>query len=297
MNEQDILQRFLFEDATVRGELVHLEHTFQTIADQHQYPPIIRQLLGEILAVTCLLSATIKFKGRLTVQFQGKGKLKLLLAQIDQAFHLRGLARFEGELQSDEIWQSLQQGVLTITMDPENSSHRYQGIVAWEGNSIAEAIESYFKNSEQLPTRIWLASNTHQVAGLLLQVMPAEGVVKSAKITPDDFWEHINFLTNTLTPAELLRLNHETLLKRLYPMEDVRLFEPATVEFQCTCSIERGENAVLFLGREEVEQELAEKQVIVVKCEFCSKEFKFDRIDVEKIFKKGDKPPSSTQVH
>ncbi len=297
MNNRDILQRFLFENASVRGEVVHLEQSFQTIVQQHNYPPAVRRLLGEVLAAVCLLSATIKFTGRLSLQFQGKSKLKLLLAQCDNQFHIRGLAQWKGDLSYEELLNSLKQGTLVITIDPEKGGKRYQGVVAWQGNSIAESVEGYFQHSEQLPTRIWLAANEQHAAGLLLQVLPAEGHPKTKKIAGDDNWERITYLTSTVTAEELLNLNHENLLYRLYHEEEVRVFQPVSITFQCTCSVERGEKAVLFLGRDEVEQELKDKQKIVVTCEFCSKEYIFDRVDVAKIFKHGDKPSSSTQVH
>lgn len=298
MNDKDILERFLFENASVRGERVHLDNAFKTIVEQHNYPPLIRKLLGEALAAACLLTAIIKFEGRLSVQFQGKGKLKLLLAQCDQDFHIRGLARWDETIEESELLNALQQGVLTIMMDPAVASgQRYQGIVAWQGASIAHSIEGYFRDSEQLPTRIWLAVNETSVSGLLLQVLPAEGTDNFAKVTGDLDWEHLVHLTATITPDELLTLPTQTLLHRLYFEEDLQLFPSVPVTFRCRCSVERSENAILFLGREEVEQELQEKQKIVVTCDFCNKEYVFDRVDIEKIFKKGDNPPTSTQVH
>lgn len=292
MINKDIIQRFLFENTFIRGELVRLDQTFQTITAQHQYPPAIRHLLGETLAVSALLSAIIKFKGRLTVQFQGNGKLKLLLAQADQDFHLRGLARFAEGIVQEDLNSALQEGLLTVTVDPTEGGQRYQGIVAWSGETIAQSVENYFKTSEQLPTRIWLAVNETTAVGLLLQIIP-----QNTPHQANDDWEHITTLTSTITPAELLSLDNATLLQRLYAQEDVRLFSSDPVIFRCTCSRERGENAIIFLGREEIAEELNEKQVIIVKCDFCSKEFTYDRIDVETIFKKGHTPPSSSQVH
>lgn len=292
MTDKDLLQRFLFENAPVRGELVHLNQSYQTIMQQHQYPPVIRQLLGEALAAASLLSAIIKFKGRLTVQFRGNGKLKLLLAQCDQAFHLRGLAQWQGDLNSEEVWDDLNNGLLAIMMDPDiPGGKRYQGIVAWQGRSLVESIEGYFQHSEQLPTRLWITADETGVGGLLLQVMPKE----KPELYKND-WDHLIHLTNTITPKELLMLDNQVLLHKLYSQEDVRLFQPIHVTFRCECSVERGENAILLLGRKEAEQELKDKQKIIVTCEFCNQEFVFDRVDVARIFKKGEKPPS-IQLH
>jgi molecular chaperone Hsp33 len=299
MKNQDKLQRFLFDNASVRGEVVHLHDTFQQIILQHEYPPLIKRILGEALVLASLLTGIIKFKGRLTLQFQNKSGLKLLLAQSNQDFDLRALAQWDGELNEDELLADLKKGILMIMMDPDNSTQRYQGIVAWKGDSLVESIEGYFQDSEQLLTRIWLAIDETQAAGMLLQVMPpqeSEGQDLDATKLQHD-WEHLMHLTNTITSKELLELETETLLHRLFVEEDVRMFEAFDVKFKCTCSAKRGENAILLLGEVEAEEELREKQVIVVKCDFCNKEYTFDRVDVANIFRKGGTPPSSTQIH
>lgn len=297
MNDKDILQRFIFENASIRGEIVRLEESYQVIMKQHQYPPAIKAILGEILVVASLLSASTKIKGRVTVQFQGKGTLKLLLAQSTHDLHIRGLAQWQGDLPADELMKQLKQGLLAITIDPEvGSGSRYQGVVAWQGDSLAHSIEGYFTHSEQLPTRLWLAVNQHRAAGFLIQVMPRESTRLGKNIEGQEDWEHISLLTKTLTANELLNLDNATILKRLYVEEDLRLFDASPVSFRCTCSDKRSENALLMLGKDEVEEELNEKQKVVVTCEFCNKEFMFDRVDVARIFKESDSD-SSTQLH
>jgi molecular chaperone Hsp33 len=304
MNNNDILQRFIFEDAGVRGEIVRLNQSFKAIISQHRYPPLVQQLLGEMLAVAALLTATIKFKGRLTVQFQGKGKLKLLLAQCDYRFHIRGLAQWADELTQEELGSVFKDGTLAITIDPTGGGKRYQGIVSWEGNSIAQSVEGYFRHSEQLPSRIWLAVDKDRAVGLFLQTLP-ESELASRQAKGQDFpseagsdWEKIIHLTETVTPAELLLLENETLLRRLYSLEnEVRIYAPAPVTFQCKCSRENCEQAILLLGQDEIEDELKDKNKIVVTCDFCSKEFMFDRVDLENIFKQRGDTSSSTQIH
>lgn len=293
MNDKDVLQRFIFENNPVRGELVRLNESYRSITEQHGYPPIIRNLLGEALAAVVLLSSIIKFNGRLTIQFRGNSKLKLLVAQCDQQFHLRGLVQWEGELNKDELCIALNQGVLAIMMDPGiPGGKRYQGIVEWKGHSLSESIEHYFNQSEQLSTRIWLTVDAHSAAGLLLQMMPKE----KPELHIND-WEHLIQLTNTITPDELLQLDNKTILHRLYSEEDIRLFDQEPVKFRCDCSLARGEHAIRLLGQQEAEQELKEKQNIIVTCEFCNKEYVFDRVDVAKIFKTDENPPSSTKLH
>lgn len=292
MNNKDTLQRFLFEDHAVRGELVHLNQSFETIVNQHAYPKFIQRLLGEALVLVSLLSATIKFKGRVTLQFQGNDKMKLLLAQCNEEFHIRGLAQYSPELTEEGLEKALQQGTLAIMIDPESQGQRYQGIVSWQGKSLAEAVEGYFKDSEQLDTRIDIAVGEEGASGLLLQVIPHNGDEKDFL-----FWEHINHLTATIRPEELLNLDNETIIYRLFSEENIRLFQTDPIIFRCTCDVKRGENAIALLGREEAEEELKGKQQIVVTCEFCNHQFIFDKVDVERIFRKDDSPPSSDQVH
>lgn len=297
MTNDDIIQRFMFDNANVRGEIVRLTKSFQTITHQHAYPSSVQKLIGQVLAVACLLSSIIKIKGRLSVQFQGKEPLKLLLAQCDHDYNLRGLAKWQGDLTEEEAKSALKNGLLSIIISPDTSTTPYQGVVAWQGNSLAESIEGYFRDSEQLPTRIWLAINETSVAGMLLQPLPAEGQKKSQAVQGDEAWNHLVHLAETITPEELLTLDNATILYRLYSQEEVRIFPPDPTQFACACSTQRSENALLMLGKEEIEDELANKQVISVTCEFCNKEYPFDRVDVARILNKGGHPPSNQQVH
>lgn len=291
----DKIQRFIFEKGQVRGEIVRLSESYQQIIKQHAYPEAIGKLLGQILAVSCLLCSIIKFKGRLTVQFQGKPPLKLILAQCNNEFELRGLAQWEKEnLTEDELLKALQQGTLAIIIHSNTTTKPYQGIVEWQGNSIAQSIEGYFKDSEQLSTRLWLAVDEKEVVGLLLQPLPAEGLKHTSPIAGGQDFDHLVFLTDTLTPAEMISYSNETLLYKLYSQEEIRLFEAYPVSFKCTCSYSRSENAVLMLGKEEADQELLDKDKIVVTCEFCNREYIFDKVDVANIFKKNN---SSNQMH
>ncbi len=297
MKKKDLLQKFMFEHTPIRGAFVHLDHSYQTIIHQHAYSPPLKRLLGEALVLVSLLCGTIKFNGRLTIQFQGKNKLRLLLVQATQDFHIRGLIQFNEEPQSEEeILSEFKNGVVVITMEPDDSTLRYQGIVSWQGNTLSQSIEGYFRDSEQLLTRVWIAVDDKRACGLLIQAMP--GADNNGPMRANDpNWEHIMALTETLKANELLKLDNKIILHRLYHQEDLRLFEATPIIFRCTCSLKRSENAILMLGRAEATEELHNHQVIDVTCEFCGSKFSFDRVDVEKIFRKGDTPPTSTQVH
>jgi len=300
MNNKDLLQRFIFENAPIRGEIVRLNESYQRIVSQHQYPPFIQKLLGEMLVAATLFSAVIKFKGRLTVQFQGNGPLKLLLAQSDEEHHIRGLAQWHEGLTEDEVLDVFRKGVLAIIMQGDAGTQKYQGVVSWQGDSLAQSLEGYFRDSEQLPTRLWLMVDEHQASGVLLQMMPGKESSAHEAIFPeiDQNWEEVIHLTNTLKLSEFLEVDNETLLRRLYSHDhEVRVFPPTPVLFRCTCSEKRTENALLLLGQEEVNEELKNKHKIAVTCDFCNKEFIFDRVDIDRIFKQQGDASSSTQVH
>ncbi len=300
MTNKDSLHRFIFDHIPIRGEFIHLQTSLQTILNQHPYPPAVKKLLSEALCVAGLLSAIIKFTGRLTVQFRGNGKLKLLLAQCDNHFHLRGLAKWAGDsLSYEDLMQSFNEGVLVILLDSGPKQARYQGIVSWQGNSLVASIENYFKCSEQLPTKIWLAANEKEAAGFLLQVAP--GISNDMKNLSNEIimphWDHIIHRTANFNSQDLLMCDYETILRKLYPEEEIRIFPSVPIAFECTCSRQRGGEAILLLGREEAEEELKNNQVIVVTCDFCNQEYVFDRVDVRKLFEdKGNSSPS-TQIH
>ncbi len=295
--EPDSLRRFLFEQSLVRGEFIHLQESFLTIIEQHNYPPAIRRLLGEALCVAGLLSAIIKFDGRLTIQFRGQGKLKLLLAQCDNQFHIRGLVKWEDDLSYEDLMGTLNDGVLMIMLDG-GPSKRYQGVVAWRGNSLAESVEGYFRDSEQLATRIWLAVDDSQAAGLLLQIIPSKEKISDLQeeiIHPH--WESITKQADHLKSDDLLYIDYEKLLRALFPQEMIRVFSAVSVMFQCTCSRKKSADAIALLGRKEAEEEIADKQIILVTCDFCNKEYSFDRVDVAKIFDDQDRGASSHHLH
>ncbi len=299
MNDNtDSLNRFIFEQLPVRGEIIHLRETFQAILQQHTYPPAIRRLLGEALCVAGLLSAIIKFSGRLTLQFQGQGNLKLLLVQCDSEFHMRGLVKWEGDLSYEALMQTLYDGVLAIMLDAGSNKNRYQGMVTWQGNSLAESIEGYFRDSEQLATKICLAVDERQAAGLLLQIIPSQ---EKIQVMEEDMvklhWESILKQTNNLHLPDLLYSDYQTLLRHLFSEEVIRIFSAVPVMFQCTCSRKRSAAAIGLLGREEAEEELATHQLIVVTCDFCNKEYTFDKVDVAKIFDEQDHDASSHHLH
>ena len=278
MPDRDSLHRFLFEQLTVRGEIVHLATAWRTVLERRAYPPAVRQVLGEATAAAALLSATVKFDGLLTLQIQAKGPLRLVVVQVTSQRTLRALARWDGEPALTPLRDLCGDGTLTLTIDPGQGREPYQGMVSLYGDTLAEALEEYFGRSEQLPTRIHLAADERVAAGLLLQRLP--GVVTA----DTDAWNRLETLTATLKSAELLELDAPTLVRRLFHEEDVRLFEPDTFCYRCTCSRERTATMLHALSEDELRQILDEQGAIHVDCEFCGHRYAFDSIDIAGLF-------------
>ncbi len=285
MKEQDQLYRYLFEHHQVRGELVQLDQTFRHMVAAQEYPAPVRQLLGELLVATSLLTATLKFEGSITVQLQGNGPVSLAVINGDHQQQLRGVARWQGELPANPDLKALVgDGHLVITISPDEGE-RYQGIVSLESDSLASSLESSFAQSEQLATRIWIRTGGTAAeplaAGMLLQELPA-----SSEQHADEF-DHLSKLTDTIKDEELITLPAEEILYRLYHEEEVRLFAPQAIQFRCTCSRERCEQALLQVGQVEVEAMIHEQGQIDMHCDYCGSHYQFDAIDAQALFAEG----------
>jgi molecular chaperone Hsp33 len=273
--EEDILRRFIFEEFGVRGEWVKLSASWQNAKHNQHGNANVQENLGQALAAAVLLSATIKFNGSIILQAQGDGAFRTLVAQSTHDRKIRGLVRSNGEVRSGPLEAMFGQGRLVLTIRPDKGEP-YQGIVPLKGANLAAALQVYFIQSEQIDTRLWLFANEQVAAGLLLQELPEHKDFKSD-------WERIVMLADTLTAAELLSLDCEPLLHRLFHEEKVRLFDAEPVQFECACSKQKIEYALRTLGRQELEHLLEEKGAVEVGCEFCSKQYRFDRIDVQRL--------------
>ncbi|CAN5222619.1 Hsp33 family molecular chaperone HslO [soil metagenome] len=284
--DKDSLHRFLFEHFSVRGKLVRLDSAWQAVLERHAYPPVVRDALGEALAASALLASTLKFEGVLTLQLRGDGPLKLLVAQCTSRMTLRGMASWSGEVPGGALAGMTGAGQLAVSIESETDQQRYQGIVPLEGDTIADCLQGYFENSEQLPTRLWLTVDERASAGMLLQQLPEE---RKSSLADEDAWPRVVTLADTLTDDELLKLSNRELLKRLFHEEDVRLFEPTPVSFRCGCSKHRVESLLRTLGQREVHDIVAEHGAVEVRCEFCNKSYRFDEVDTAGLFA-GDEP-------
>lgn len=277
----DIRQRFYFANSPVRGEIVQTQDCLNEIFERHAYPIIIQKLLAEFVTACVLLTATLKLEGRLSLQARGNGALKMMMAECNHHHQVRAIAQLtEGAEFADEasLNDLLGDGLLVITLEPENGQ-RYQGVVELSGDNLADYLENYFSQSEQLPTRLWLAANQTQGAGLLLQALP-----QSQEDEDEDRWTRLVQMTQTIKAEELLTLNADEVLYRLYHEEEVTLPESQAVTFSCTCSREGTAQALLSIGQAECEDILAEHGDIRLNCQFCHTEYVFDLKQINQLF-------------
>jgi len=274
----DSLQRFLLESTPVRGEIVHLDATWRAVLERRSYPAPLQSLLGDMMAAAALLSAILKFEGSLIMQMQGNGPVQLLVVEATSEHTLRATAKWEGELAQGNVTALLGAGRFVISIVPNGGKQTYQGIVAIEGDSIAQVLEHYMAKSEQLETRLWLASDSQQAAGMLLQKLPATPTQDA------DAWNRATQLGETIRSEELLSLPAREIIRRLYHEEDVRVFESRPVAFRCSCSRERVTSMLRLLGHDEVKSIIAERKTVEVDCEFCGRHYTFDAVDAEQVF-------------
>ena len=318
MNE---LLVFVCDGAPVRGEIVSISTAWQAVLARRNDPPVIRQILGDFVAAATLLSASLKFDGTLIIQAQSKGPVSLLVVECSSNLTMRATVKLSVEpTEIDpnttlaDLLDAANTGRLVITLDPSErqpGQPPYQGIVALQQDqngiavpvqNAAEAIMLYMRHSEQLETRIWLASNEQVVGGLLLQRLPnSGGHVHLDPQTAAEGWSRIQALGETITTDELLELSPETTLRRLFLNESseagVRAFPTRPVQFACRCSRLKVADVLRMLGEEEVNSILAEQGAVETGCEFCGKSYRFDAVDCIQVFKTdlltdATRPPS-----
>ncbi|MEI7285411.1 Hsp33 family molecular chaperone HslO [Pectobacterium carotovorum] len=276
----DQLHRYLFENYAVRGELVTVNETYQRILTNHDYPAAVQTLLGEMLVATSLLTATLKFSGDITVQLQGDGPLKLAVINGNHQQQMRGVARLQGDIApGSSLKEMVGNGYLVITITPTDGE-RYQGVVGLEGETVAECLESYFQQSEQLPTRLFIRTGQHEgkqaAAGMLLQVLPAQDADRN------DF-DHLAQLTTTVKADELFTLPATEALYRLYHQEEVTVYEPQDVEFRCHCSRDRCADALMTLSDQDVNEMIEQDGEIDMHCDYCGTHYLFNSLDIRAI--------------
>jgi molecular chaperone Hsp33 len=301
VENKDTLQRFIFENAAVRGELVEISNAWQEIQARHNYPDVVRTVLGEMVASAALLSANLKFNGSIVMQIHGDGPVQLLVVECDAALRVRATAKLApGAVVPDsatiaQLFNAHGKGRFVITLDPQDKvpgQQPYQGIVPLVGDDMATVIENYMLRSEQMDTRLWLAADDKVARGLLLQKLPrnsaAEGQVKQATEEEDiETWNRAVSLASTLKRDEMLSTDIATLMRRLFWEETLRVFDPAHPQFHCTCTREKVGEMLKMLGQAEVDDALAELGQLSINCDFCGKHYGFDKVDCAQLFAGG----------
>jgi len=300
--DSDTLQRFVFENTPVRGNLVNLTNTFQLALNKQHLPAGLKRALGELMAASALLTATLKMNGSLVLQIQSKGLLKLLVVECNSDFGIRATAKWSGDVDDDQnLFDLIEHGQFMITLDPKDGGQAYQGIVPLEGDNISTILENYMLRSEQIDTRIWLCCDGNSAAGMLLQKLPEtmNQVTKNRELADEDTdtWNRVGHLASTITDDELLNLPSETLLKRLFHEEDVRLFEASNTKFFCSCSRASVANMLRMLGSDEIESILEEQGAIDVNCDFCNTHYRFDKVDAAQLLAGDLAAQSSKEIH
>jgi molecular chaperone Hsp33 len=285
----DILDRFLFENRPLRGEIVSIEKSFQGILASSDYPISVQELLGELMVAASLLTATLKFEGEIALQIQSEGPLRYAVINGTHEQKLRGVARWNDEVEAfptsfNELFVN---GVLAITLTPKEGQ-RYQGMVALDKDSLSACIEDYFLQSEQLLTKVKLMTElgaNPKAAGLLIQIVPTTS--ETMNVASNEDFEHAAHLAETVTQKEIFSLSHKDMIYRLYHEDVIRIFEPKDVTFFCDCSKQRSAQALKSVAKQELLNIIEEDGFISMDCQFCHAKYDFDLIDVENIHRQN----------
>lgn len=283
MNNDDLLTRFLLPAAGVRGVHVRLRESWQTLLSHADYPAAARELLGEACVAAALFTGHTKIDGRLSIQLRSSSALRTLFAECTASGQIRGIAQL-AEASGDaprDLRQLGEDALLAITienpgLDPREPQ-RYQSLVGLDAGRLDEAFEDYFRQSEQLPTRLLLASDGTRAAGLLLQKLPGDA-------GDEDGWNRIGALFDTLATTELLDTDGETLVHRLFHEEAPQSLGGKPLHFGCSCSRERVEGMLQALGEDEARAAAEATGAVEVRCEFCGQEYRFPEAELKTLF-------------
>ena len=269
--------RFLFEDADVRGETVTLQHVLKDLYAAHPYGEGVKSLLGEFAAATVVISNNLKFDGRVVLQGRCDGPVSLVMVECSSEGQVRGLVRGDLDAPVGPLSSLLPSGVLTLTIEPD-VGQRYQGIIAVQRDELCDVLSDYFEQSEQLATKFWLSTEDNSAAALMLQQLPKQ-------LVPDetvrfDQWQTLCALADTVTKNELIAVDTDQLLYRLFNEWTVKRFEPKGIRFECNCSSERSLNAIRLLPEHEITELFEEQTTVTMNCEMCSKSYSYSLTDV-----------------
>lgn len=296
--EKDTLSTLLFSEAACRAHMVRLEQTWQKITTHNKnLPSSVQQLLGQLVAASSMLAATLKFDGSLVIQLQGDGPVQLMMAECNNNLGIRATVKLSPSYQvsGHDTFKTLvnqnNKGLCIIILDPKNrqpGQQPYQGIVPLQGDSIAQALEAYMSESEQLNTKLLLFSSPQTVAGILIQQMPRTGGKKSSKKFDPDSWNTLVALSDTTKPEEIIKLSTSEMSHRLFHQLSPELLSTRIPKFECTCSRSKVSRMLINLGEQEIFQALSEQPHLDIDCEFCNATYHFTETQCRRLFEDHD---------
>lgn len=279
----DSIQRFLFKELNIRGQHLNIDQAWQKMIEDRHYPDSLIQVLGELTAVAIMLANGMKHAGKVSIQVQGSGPVNLLVVQVSHTFDLRGVAKTNQTLTHESGLNALLgDGQILVTLENSQTGHFFQSYVPREADTISDCFEAFLSQSEQLPSKLWLAANDQGIGGVLIQKMP------TTDDQDEDGWERITHLSHTVTKAELLECDALTLLHRLFHEETIELYSPETVQYDCPQDQQAVETMLKSLGEEDVRKILEEQGQVVIHNEMCNLHLKFDESDINRIFAEID---------
>ncbi|MEZ5609564.1 MAG: Hsp33 family molecular chaperone HslO [Rhodocyclaceae bacterium] len=286
LRQDSLVQPFLFDDLDIRGSIVQINDAWRAMIDQRGYSAAVRAILGELTAVTAIMSANLKQPGRLTFQMHGHGPLSLMVVDCTEALNLRGYAKTDASVAGSTLGEIIGDGRLQLTLDIAGLDQPYQSLVPIEGDTVAAVFEHYLAQSEQQPAALWLVANGDTAAGLFLQKLP------DADQRDADGWARVTQLAATVKPDELRNLSPTDVLARLFHEETVRIFAPRPVLHRWPADPEKVKTMLRGLGREEVESVLAAEGVVEIHDDMSNHTYRFDADAVHELFAAPDAPPT-----
>jgi len=276
----DSIQRFLFKDLNIRGQHLKITQAWAKLTENRGYPKALKTLFGELTAMTVMMANGMKNEGSVIMQVQGTGPVNLLVVEVSHDLKIKGVAKTNRELTNEQTPDELLgDGKILVTLENTQTETHYQSYIEREGNSLIESFEAFFNQSEQLPTKLWLASDDHSLAGVMIQKLP------DTENSDADGWDRITHLSSTLTDEELCSLEVHDLLHRLFHEETIELFDAKPIQYHCPKEIDKIEAMIKGLGEEEVRQLLAEQGEIVINNDMCHFHVRLTQEDIDRIFK------------
>ena len=283
------LHRFLFKEHNIRGEHLRLTNAWQEMIAERHYPPMLTQFLGELTAVSVMLASGMKHRGKLTLQMMGEGAIHLLVVEVTHDLKIKGVAKTQEALPDHaSLKELIGSGQILVTLENDDTNTLYQSYVPQEGETVAEAFEAFMSQSNQLPTKLWLAADDQAVAGVFLQKMP-DTDEKDA-----DAWNRITHLASTVKTEELLSLDAQSLLHRLFHEETLELYPEQSVTYECLHDKSKIDAMLINLGREEVNQILDKEGEVVIHNEMCNRHERYSKEDIERLFAEAEMTQAQT---